>query len=124
MARLEIPCVDSEGNQVVFVSSEHEEKKVLAKYSTYQQWLKNNGLTQLKAKGYKPKQKIDGKTCPKCGSPVYDNRPKKASGAYKRNAPDFVCSNKQCNGGKDGKRWAVWPGQYELTATRVTGGGA
>lgn len=40
--------------------------------------------------------------CPKCHSAVYDNRPKKLSGAFKPNAPDFKCSSKTCD-------WAQWP---------------
>lgn len=40
--------------------------------------------------------------CPKCGSDVYDNRPKKLSGAFKANAPDFKCQKKSCD-------WVQWP---------------
>ena len=41
-------------------------------------------------------------TCPKCGSAIYDNRPKKLSGEFKPNAPDFKCQNKACD-------WKQWP---------------
>lgn len=40
--------------------------------------------------------------CPKCQSAVYDNRPKKLSGEFKPNAPDFKCQNKACD-------WKQWP---------------
>lgn len=40
--------------------------------------------------------------CPKCHSGVYDNRPKKLSGEFKANAPDFKCQNKACD-------WKQWP---------------
>jgi transposase-like protein len=32
--------------------------------------------------------------CPKCGSEMWDNRPKKESGAYSSKAPDYKC--KEC----------------------------
>lgn len=41
-------------------------------------------------------------SCPECSGPMWDNRPKKASGQYKATAADFACKDKQC-GGK------VWP---------------
>lgn len=41
--------------------------------------------------------------CPECGEGVWDNRPKKQSGKFKANAPDFSCKN------KDGCGWAFWP---------------
>jgi phage recombination protein Bet len=34
--------------------------------------------------------------CPKCSGQMWDNRPKKASGQYKPNAPDFACRDKNC----------------------------
>src|SRR5690606_22830048 len=37
-----------------------------------------------------------------CGGPVWDNRPKKASGEFKPTAPDFKCRRKDCDG-------AIWP---------------
>lgn len=40
--------------------------------------------------------------CPKCGSEVWDNRPKKQSGAFKATSPDFSCKNKACD-------WREWP---------------
>ncbi len=40
--------------------------------------------------------------CPKCHSGVYDNRPKKLTGEFKPNAPDFKCQNKACD-------WKQWP---------------
>lgn len=44
--------------------------------------------------------------CPVCDGPMWDNRPKKASGEYSANAPDFKCKKKDC----DGK---VWPEKEE-----------
>lgn len=40
--------------------------------------------------------------CPKCGSAVYDNRPKKLAGTFKASAPDFKCTIKTCD-------WVQWP---------------
>lgn len=38
--------------------------------------------------------------CPKChGTDFYDNRPKKADGSYKANAPDFKCRAQGCGNG-------------------------
>lgn len=34
--------------------------------------------------------------CPACGSEMWDNRPKKASGVFKPTAPDFKCKNPDC----------------------------
>ena len=41
--------------------------------------------------------------CPKCQGDVWDNRPKKASGEFKPNSPDFSCKN------RDGCGWVQWP---------------
>lgn len=62
----------------------------------------------------KPKQIIDGKTCPKCGGLVWDNRQKIAEGKFSPKAPDFSCEDKlNC-------KWAVWKGGYEIKeATNV-----
>lgn len=49
----------------------------------------------------------EGPACPECGSEMWDNRAKKASGAYKPNAPDFKCKAKGCDG-------AIW--NYEAHA--------
>lgn len=122
MARLKFQCQDRDGNLVEFETSEHEGKELLASYSQYVKWLTDNGFTLLKARrGSKPKVRFDGKLCPICQSPVYDNRTKKQSGEWKATAPDFTCSNKQCTGGtaKDGTRkpWAVWPDQWEIVPT-------
>ena len=46
--------------------------------------------------------------CPKCGGPVWDNRPKKAENSTRSKWPDFSCRD------KTGCQWAVWPGQYEI----------
>lgn len=42
--------------------------------------------------------------CPKCKGDMWDNRPKKRSGEFKPNAPDFACKDKSC-GGK------IWPSE-------------
>jgi len=47
--------------------------------------------------------------CPKCHSGVYDNRPKKLSGEFKPNAPDFKCQNKACD-------WKQWPPKSPVAA--------
>lgn len=36
--------------------------------------------------------------CPTCGGDMWDNRPKKASGAVNPKAPDFACKDKGCAG--------------------------
>jgi hypothetical protein len=40
--------------------------------------------------------------CPICGGAMWDNRPKKASGAMNVKAPDFKCKDKTCEG-------VIWP---------------
>jgi hypothetical protein len=37
------------------------------------------------------------KACPECGGELWDNRAKKASGAFAANAPDFRCKDKGCD---------------------------
>lgn len=44
--------------------------------------------------------------CPECGGPCWDNRPKKASGEFKANAPDYKCKDKNCDG-------VIWPDDDE-----------
>ncbi len=49
--------------------------------------------------------------CPDCGGPMWDNRAKKASGAYKASRSDFSCKNKEgCGKGvwlKDSEKSAL-----------------
>lgn len=54
-----------------------------------------------------------GDECPECGSRVWDNR------GNKRNpkAPDFKCSNAECQGG-NGRPWAAWADAPKAGATR------
>jgi len=40
--------------------------------------------------------------CPKCGNDTWDNRPRKAAGTIKSNAPDFKCKDTTCG-------WIQWP---------------
>jgi hypothetical protein len=40
--------------------------------------------------------------CPDCDGPIYDNRPKKATGEYNPKAPDLRCQDKACG-------WVKWP---------------
>ena len=42
----------------------------------------------------------DAKKCPKCDNDMWDNRPKKATGDFKKNGPDFKC--KKCE-------HVIWP---------------
>lgn len=44
-------------------------------------------------------------SCPKCNSEMWDNRPKKESGEFKKKAPDFKC--KDDNG--TGCEYVIWP---------------
>lgn len=39
-----------------------------------------------------------GPACPTCNGDMWDNRPKKASGAINNRAPDFACKDKGCAG--------------------------
>jgi len=48
-------------------------------------------------------------TCPKCGGEMWDNRPRKAEGKMKPNAPDYKCKDKDCGG-------LYWPGQWKGAA--------
>ena len=50
--------------------------------------------------------------CPVCSGDMWDNRPKKASGAVNPKAPDFGCKNKACTG-------RVWKAPAQSTA--ITG---
>lgn len=36
--------------------------------------------------------------CDRCGGPMWNNMPKKASGEFKANGPDYSCKNKECGG--------------------------
>ena len=40
--------------------------------------------------------------CPKCNSEMWDNKPKKASGEFKSNSPDYKCRNASCGN-------VIWP---------------
>ena len=65
-------------------------------------------------------------SCPACGSKVYDNRPKIASGEFSDKSPRYACSNKKgespCTGanadgeivtdGDAGKPWVTWHEHY------------
>lgn len=44
----------------------------------------------------------DVPACPECGGEMWDNRPKKASGLFKKNSPDFKCKNADCGS-------VIWP---------------
>jgi len=82
-----------------------------------------NDLTKAQASeiiesinGSNPTQKTtqqagETRICPQCGSEMWDNRPKKASGEFKKNSPDFKCKNKDCE-------FVIWPKK----TTRVGGG--
>jgi len=51
--------------------------------------------------------------CPQCGSPMWDNRPKKASGEYKPNAADFTC--------KENRHHKIWPPKVVPGSATVSG---
>ena len=117
MAKIVFEVKDPEGNLVEIETSEMEFDNALSGYPNFLKLITARGFTPVKAKGNGAKQekvKIDGKTCPVCKSPVYDNRAKKASGEFKPNAPDFSCSNKACTGGSNGQKWVAWQGSYEI----------
>ena len=119
MARLLFECVDAEGYQVRFETSEKEGSDLMSSYQASRQWLLDHGFTLVKAGekivavskapgGNGTKARFDGQRCPKCGGPVWDNRPKKAENSTRSKWPDFSCRDKA------GCQWAVWPGQYEI----------
>ncbi len=123
MARLVFDCRDSEGYQVRFETSEKEGSDLMSSYQASRQWLLDHGFTLVKAgekeiavakaKGGNGKTRFDGQHCPKCGGPVWDNRPKKAEDSTRSKWPDFSCRD------KTGCQWAVWPGQYEIVESTV-----
>lgn len=125
MAKIVFQASDRDGNLVEIETSEIKFEDALSGYANFLKFITDAGFTPIKHNegGHtngngkaKPKlTQIDGKTCPSCGSKLYDNRPKKADGSYKATSPDFTCSNQACAGGKDGKKLSLWPGQYELT---------
>lgn len=49
--------------------------------------------------------------CPRCSSPVFDNRPDKALGLHPKR-PDLKCGSPTCN-------WAVWLDSGKATAHRL-----
>lgn len=51
--------------------------------------------------------------CPTCGSTMWDNRPKKASGDMNPKAPDFKCKDKSCQG-------VIWKHGEKARAPRAT----
>ena len=67
------------------------------------------------------KTEVDRK-CPACGSDVWDNRPKIASGEFSTKSPSFACRDKSCTGvntggeivteGDEGKPWVTWHAHF------------
>lgn len=121
MGRIIFDCQDKEGRLVHFQTSDANLAELLERYEECVRLLEEKGFTLVKARGRRQareKVQFDGKHCPVCGAPVYDNRERKQRGEYRANAPDFSCSNKECTGRttKDGAKqpWAVWPEQYEI----------
>ena len=55
----------------------------------------------------------EARICEKCGSEMWDNRPKKASGEFSKKSPDFKCKNKDCE-------FVIWPKKKQIT--RAGGG--
>jgi hypothetical protein len=112
MARLVFECEDQEGHRVFFETSEKEGQELVQGYEASRQWLREHGFALVKARECQPRAKervrIDGQHCPQCQGAVWDNRPRKQEDPSKTRWPDFACRDKQ------GCRWAVWPGQYEL----------
>lgn len=60
----------------------------------------NGRSTNGNGKDHTPES--DSQKCPICEGEMWDNRPKKKSGEFKKSAPDFKCKDKDCDG-------AVWP---------------
>ena len=85
MPRIEFECRDKYGNMVTIVSSETETlEKLMTNYDGLIAVIEKHGFSLSKGRGRPnmPKVKFDGKKCPVCGSPVYDNREKKANGQF------------------------------------------
>lgn len=51
--------------------------------------------------------------CPVCKGPMWDNRPKKATGEYSAKSPDWKCKDKSCDGVVWPKNEVLFPPQYE-----------
>jgi len=115
MARLIFECEDAEGVRVYFETTDKDGKELVASYETSKRWLIEQGFTLVKAPETKPKAKekvrFDGTHCPHCHGAVWDNRPQKRDDPSKSKWPDFSCKDKQ------GCKWAVWPGQYEVATS-------
>ena len=56
------------------------------------------GATVERVERVEPRDPSRGPACPVCSGEMWDNRPKKASGAVNPKAPDFGCKNKACSG--------------------------
>ena len=112
MARLIFECLDPDGNHVTFATSEKDGQELAEGYAASRQWLADHGFTPVIAPGRKPRSKepvrFDGQHCPQCHGALWDNRTRKQEDASKSRWPDFSCRD------KEGCRWAVWPGQYEI----------
>ena len=114
MARLLFECLGPDGQAVCFETSEKDAKELVESYAASRQWLTDHGFTPAHAPGTKPRSKelvrFDGQHCPQCQGALWDNRARKQEGPSKSRWPDFSCRD------KEGCRWAVWPGQYELVS--------
>lgn len=53
----------------------------------------------------------EDRLCPKCGSPMWDNRAKKASGEFSPKGPDFTC--------KTDRTHVIWPPRGNRPAQQV-----
>jgi hypothetical protein len=111
---------DQEGDTVHIESSEMELTELLTAYPKMKAKLAKEGFTFVKQRSPgRPREKVkfDGKTCPKCGSEMWDNRARNAESGKK--GPDFRCKNANCSGAttdKNGNKWpfSLWAGQYEV----------
>jgi hypothetical protein len=112
MARLIFECLGPDGQRVLFETSEKDGQELVEGYAASRQWLLDHGFTPVNAPASRPRSKepvpFDGRHCPRCHGPVWDNRARKEEDPSKSRWPDFSCRDKV------GCRWAVWPGQYEL----------
>lgn len=99
--------------QLESTESEPDVDRVLFNAKVLEEWIleapeRGNVTTAVHAVQNTPaasqpiSQSTDTPKCPKCNGDVWDNRPKKASGEYKQNSPDFKCRNKACGG-------VIWP---------------
>ena len=98
-----------DGWNVDYMTPAYFQKDLIAKHEIVTKSLSDNGFVPaVQGRQPKPKVEIDGKTCPKCGGEVWDNRARIESGEFNAKSPHFSCKDKvSC-------KWVVWGDQYTI----------